>query len=248
MTQQRLPLAQQMKSLENIQELDLKIDQLKKSLSALPAGLKALEDSLLKARGAVEVKKNALGEVEKTKRQAQAAMDINRDRLTRSTSRLEEVRNSNEFQAVQKELEQLKKMATSIEEQIAKADSDAKTVTDEMQKLTGDMEKVQAERDAQASKLSGETEKFDAELATLTRERAKHSPNVDARTLAAYDRVRVARGGLGIVPAVAGQCKGCNMVVPPQLFNEIRKATVVHACPSCHRILFVPGEAPAPQA
>lgn len=229
-----------MKSLENLQELDLKIDQLKKSRTALPAALKAVESSLTKARAAVDTKKKALEEIEKTKRQASAAMDIHRDRVARSTSRLEEVRNSNEFQAVQKELEQLKKMSASLEEQIAKADADASAVNQDVEKLTAEMQKAQDEHDAQASALSGETGKIDSELSALLAERAKFVPNVEPRTLAAYDRVRVARGGLGIVPAVAGRCKGCNMVVPPQLFNEICKASAVHSCPSCHRILFVP--------
>ena len=237
---QQLPLSQQLKALEQLQELDLKIDQLKKSKGALPLTLKTLDTSLQKARSAADLKKNALNEFDKAQRQTKAAIELGRDRLTRSNSRLEGVKNSQEFQAINKEIEQLKKMSTSLEEQLKKGDQDADAVRKEQDLLNSEVEKLQKERDAQNSLLSAEEGKLDGEINQLTQERAQFTSQVDRRTLATYDRVRVARNGLGIVPASGGRCKGCNMVVPPQLYNEVCRGCAVHSCPSCHRILFVP--------
>ena len=41
---QALALREQLKALENLQEIDLKIDSLKKNKGGLPAALKALDD------------------------------------------------------------------------------------------------------------------------------------------------------------------------------------------------------------
>lgn len=237
----QVSLGEQLKALEQLQELDLKIDHLKKTQGGLPGTLKALEDKLAKARQAVAVKQTAADEIKKLQSQTRAALELNRDRLTRSTTRLESVSNSQEYQAVSKEIEQLKKHAGTLEEQLKKSEEDLAGITQQLTTLSADMEKIQQERDQQASVVSGESGKLQSEVSTLVGERAQYTSKVEPRTLALYDRVRVARAGLGIVPTVGGRCKGCNMVVPPQLHNEIRKQIAMHSCPSCHRLLYVAG-------
>src|SRR5262249_21011802 len=118
--------------------------------------------------------------------------------------------------------------------------SDLAGLGKELADLDGQLATFQQERDTQAQALTGQTGKMEEEIDTLMKERGKHSPSVETRILSQYDRVRGARAGLGIVPAVAGRCKGCNMMVPPQQFNEIQRGSTLHSCPSCHRILFVP--------
>lgn len=235
----QIPLREQLKALEHLQELDLKIDQLKKTKGGMPAALKALEDALAKAKAQVDTKKAASAEIEKNLRQSRAALEINNDRLGRSNARLEGVQNSNEFTAVNKEIEQLKKFATSLDEQIKKADQELQSVTKEIDALTEKQVKAQEERDAQAGALSAEGGKVDEQIGKLTAERAQFTVKVEVRTLAQYDRVRGARAGLGIAPAIAGRCKACNIMIPPQQFNELCKGTTLHSCPSCYRILFV---------
>jgi uncharacterized protein len=243
-TQQTHPLPVQFKALEAIQELDLKIERLQKSKGSLPESLRAMDQSLAKFQSGMAAKNNTLGEIEKVQRQNRAAQELNRDRLARSESRLTSVQNSHEYQAVNKEAEQLKKLTATLDEQFKKAESDTELLKKDLTELTAQYDKVKAERDSQAAVLAGQTQKLDTEITSLLTERSKHSSQVDKSTLSQYDRVRVARQGLGFVPAIAGRCKGCNMMVPPQLFNEIRKALVLHACPSCHRILFVPSDSP----
>ena len=237
---QALPLREQLNALERLQELDLKIDALKKKRTALPAALKTLDDAFNRARTILEGKKTGIGDLEKLERQAQAAMELNKDRVSRSNSKLESVANSQEFQAASRELEQLRKQAIQLEEQIKKARGEIDTAQKDSVTLTENFEKTKAARDAQASEIEGQTSKLDAEIATLMGERKKHTVSVEARMLAQYDRVRGARAGLGFVPAVGGRCSGCNIMLPPQQFNEIQKGSAIHQCPNCHRILFVP--------
>ena len=237
---QPLPLVVQLKNLEHLQELDLKIDSIKKDQSSLPSGLKSMDDSLSKLRHKLELKKNQASETDKIHRQARAALELNQDRLTRSNSKLEGVQNSQEFQAASKEIEQLKKLNLTLEEQDKKALADLEVFQKEVQIITAEFDKIQGERNDKAGVVSGKENQLKTDIFGLLSEREKFSCNVEPRILAQYDRVRGARGGLGIVPALGGRCKGCNMMVPPQLYNEVVRGSTLHACPSCHRILFVP--------
>src|SRR5688572_25450050 len=101
---QPLPLREQLKALEHLQELDLNIDALRKKKAALPTALKAAEDTFSRAKSALDARKNALAEAEKLKRQTQAAVELNNDRVTRAKGKLESVQNTNEYQAATKEL------------------------------------------------------------------------------------------------------------------------------------------------
>ena len=236
---QGLPLREQLKALENLQEIDLKIDDLKKKKAALPAALKTLDDNLHGLRSTIEAKNKIREDSEKSQRQTQAAIDLNRDRQARASSKLEAVQNSHEFQAASKEIEQLKKLSATLEEQSKKAGGESEAMGKEIAELSGQLEKLKTERDEQAAQLSGQGSKLDNEILSLNANRAQFTPKVDSRVLSQYDRVRVARAGMGIVPAIGGRCKGCNMMVPPQLFIEIQRCNEIHQCPSCHRILFV---------
>ncbi|MBI2712202.1 MAG: hypothetical protein HYX41_04980 [Bdellovibrio sp.] len=240
---QPLPLVEQLKNLEQLQEIDLKIDSLKKNQSSLPGTLKQLSDSVKKLKTQLDTKNAALAEIDKTHRQTQAALELNRDRMTRSNQKLESVHNSQEFQAASKEIEQLKKLNGTLDEQGKKSATDREACQKEVEVLTEKVAVAQTDLDSQTQILSGQDQQFNSDIGALTAQRTQFSVNVEARILAQYDRVRGARNGLGIVPAVGGRCKGCNMMLPPQLFNEVQRGTQLHSCPSCHRILFVPNAA-----
>jgi uncharacterized protein len=244
---QPLPLREQLKALEHLQELDLKIDRLKANKNSLPATLRALDAGLAKLKQTGDTKKNAMADLEKARAQTGAALDLNKDRLARANGKLEGVQNGQEFQAANKEIEQLKKLNATLEEQLKKSAQELEAVSKEATEIASQMTKAEQERSSQAQTVSGQESQFGTEIESLMKERGKYTGGVESRILAQYDRVRGARGGLGIVPAVGGRCKGCNMMVPPQLYNEIQKVLQLHACPSCHRILFVP-QASAPIA
>jgi len=213
---------------------------LKLNKSSLPGTLRTIDAGVAKLKQTADAKRAALIEVEKQQRQTGAALYLNKDRLARANGKLEGVSNGAEFQAANKEIEQLKKLNATLEDQLKKANLENESLKKEVTDLTAQQQKAEQERSSQAQVVSGQESQFGTEITSLLSERAKYTASVEQRLLAQYDRVRGARAGLGIVPAVGGRCKGCNMVVPPQLYNEIQKVTQVHACPSCHRILFVP--------
>jgi predicted nucleic acid-binding Zn-ribbon protein len=236
---QPLPLREQLKALECLQEIDLKIDSLKKNRNSVPAQLKALEEGVSKLTISIDLKKKSVEDIEKANRQTQAAQELNKDRLVRANSKLEAVANSQEFQAANKEIDQLKKLNVSLEEQTKKAHADIETLNKQAAEISVQLEKQKAEQEAQSHILNTQSSRLEADMTALTGERKQFVTKVETRILAQYDRIRGARAGIGIVPAIGGRCKGCNMMVPPQLFIEIQRANQLHQCPSCQRLLFV---------
>lgn len=243
-----LPLREQLKVLVNLQEVDLKIDSLKKKKFSLPSHLKTINDTLQKSQAAISLKNTALAEIEKSLRQTQAALELNQDRLKRAHGKLEGVHNSQEFQAANKEIDQLKKLNSTLEEQLKKSKTEVGAIQTEIENMNLEISVTQEEQISKAALISSESSQINTQISSLEQERLQFVPNMNKRILALYDRVRVARNGLGLVPALNGRCSGCNLSLPPQLFNEIMKYNNAQSCPNCNRILFVPEQNLTPPA
>lgn len=228
----------QIQALVSIQEIDLKIDQLKKKRDSLPAQLAQVQSQLQVALKARAIQTAKLDEIEKTRKQIQAATSLNEDRLKRSQEKLEGVTNAQEYQAASKEIDQLKKAKLGYEEQTAKFNPEYEAATQKLAELNEEVTKIQAELDQQTQTMGGEKSELDSQIQQLESGKAPYISKVEVRIYRQYDRVRGARAGLGIVPLNGSRCTGCNMAVPPQLYNEILRARSIEQCPNCQRVVF----------
>ena len=233
-------LKEQLFVLAHVQEVDLKIDQLNLKKAALPANLKALDGQLEQLKKNIVLKTVELGEIEKNQRQMKAAMELNQDRMDRAAKKLDNVNNGQEFQAATKEIEQLKKLNGTLEAQQTKLAADTETVKKAAADIQAKADVLQTERDTKASELSGEEGRLDTDLKELLVQRKGYTTQIDAPAMARYDRIRGARGGMGLAAAVSGRCTGCNMMIMPQMYNELQKGRELHSCPTCHRVLYIP--------
>ena len=64
-------------------------------------------------------------------------------------------------------------------------------------------------------------------------------PEIDPKILSQYERILSNRDGLAIVAVKGDSCKGCNMLVPPQVVNLIKMYERIVTCEICNRILYV---------
>ncbi len=235
-------LQTQLKALENLQEMDLKIDSLKKRKLSIPSMLKGFDDEIKKFQAQLLVQTNLSAEIEKNLKQAKAALEINQERLTRAQGKLDNVKNTGEFSAANKEMDQLKKSSGQIEEQIKKTTEELAAFQKKCADIQALVEGAQAKRKSEGASLDGEMASLDQEIAKMASDRNGMCTGIEKRIMTHYDRVRVARKGMGLAPANGGRCRGCNMMLPPQMYNELLKWASLQSCPSCSRLLFAATE------
>ena len=246
MSKAPMNLKEQLHALVQVQELDLKIDQLKTQKSNLPLELKALDDSTRKLSLTAESKKAAMVEMEKANRQSTAAQELNQDRIQRAEAKIAaSVTSPRDLQAAQREMDQLKKVSETLNTQKAKTQLDFESAKKAFEGVQAEIDKIKDQRASQEAEISARENKIDGNLAELMNARKGAIDGIGAPLLTWYDRVRGARAGIGIAPAVSGSCRGCNRMVPPQMYNELQKYKEQISCPTCHRILYVPS---APKA
>jgi predicted nucleic acid-binding Zn-ribbon protein len=81
-----------------------------------------------------------------------------------------------------------------------------------------------------------ESSKADAKIRD---ERIKEIP---PGMLKRYEKLREVRRGIAVVEARDGGCLGCNMHIPPQLYNNLFRGEELITCPHCQRILVLKQE------
>lgn len=239
---QQPPVNEQLKALEAIQEIDLKIDQVRARKDELPKQLASLESDLASAQKEFKKQEERKEELAKAQKQAQAAIELNQDRMERASSKLEGVQNSQEYAAATKEIEQLKKMNTNLEEQLETGKKDVEAVDGDIATANDKVQEVRKARDEAQEEISGKSAELDTEINKLEGEKKEFLDKVGKPALSLYNRIRRKRGGLAVAHAVDGRCKACNMMLPPQIFNEIQKFEKVFQCLTCHRIMVIPDE------
>jgi len=225
--------------LQKVDELDQRIQDVKARLEKLPEEKEELDNAVAKAEEALAVASNAYIEKNAEIKQREEELSTERDNAKKSQNRLNTVKNNMEYSAVMREINAMKRDASNIEE----------TVLGLMEELEG-METIRASKhEAQKEAESKRAERIAAiengikeaqkELDAFMVERDGKIAEIPRDFLNRYDRIR-ARYDTGsvIVTAQDERCMGCNMNIPPQVFNMVRRGAEFIQCPNCSRILI----------
>jgi uncharacterized protein len=233
------------------------IDALEK-LSALDAELKELGDVLRKERGELDTKKTRLaGLVERLSRGKQSIEEMEKARgdlmgearqmliqIERSREKLSRCRTERESNAVQRELEELRKLHRDREIEMEKIDVLIAQGRADVTAVLGEHDKLEAEllsiEDAATGRIAEAQGQFD-ERGKLRLELVKAVPPQVYRR---YELVR-SRRGTALAYTHSGICSACNMHLSPMLFQKLKRGEDMDQCPSCNRIIYYRAVMPA---
>ncbi|MBL7772051.1 MAG: hypothetical protein JNM95_04230 [Chitinophagaceae bacterium] len=222
-----------------LQKIDSKIDEINKLRGELPMEVKDLEDEMegfnTRIAGLEREIKSVKDDINHKKTQQEDAAAL----LKKYEKQQTNVKNSREFEAINKEIELQELEIKALDKKI----KDAKVEIDEYQTLINDTkakiddkQEVLSLKQKELQKITEETEKEEKEL-LLQREKAATA--VEPRLLTAYERIRSSfRNGLAVVAVERDSCGGCFNVIPPQRQSDIRLRKKMIVCEHCGRILI----------
>jgi predicted nucleic acid-binding Zn-ribbon protein len=230
-------LRDQLRRLEELQAHDAKIQELESSLKAIPTKLAATESDLARVEGLLATERQALTETERYYSEQKGLMIEDEIQVAGSKHKLAQAKNSKEYMAAQREIEQRREGLTTREGEITKLND----AVDAKKKLLADKASdVQALRDSlatDAEAAKARMAEIEAKIAEQRAEREKLTTQVKPEVLKRYGSIRMRRG-LAVVSVRNGTCQGCNMNIPPQLYIVIQRGQTIETCPSCHRIIY----------
>jgi uncharacterized protein len=230
-------LRDQLKRLEELQRYDAQIQELANALQAIPTKLQATQNDLARVEGLLNTERAQLAESQRYYNEQKNALEADESHVSSAKHKLSQAKNSKEYVAAQREIDSTRESVQTREAEMTKLVDAVKA----KEKMLADRDSdVQALRDSIAK--DGEAAKarmseLEEKIGALKTERDKIAAGVRQDVLKRYGAIRMRRG-LAVVSVRNGTCTGCNMNVPPQLFNMLQRGTSLETCPYCHRIVY----------
>jgi predicted nucleic acid-binding Zn-ribbon protein len=208
------------------------LDQVEERTSRLDAQLKEFSD-------AVESGKGLLQELNKGYRAFESEMQSIQGRIDKSNEKLRAVKTNKEYQAGLKEIEDLGVIGSKIEDEMIAG-------LDRIEQASATLKTHQARLDARAGEIRcdkecvlKEAEEGRLRLKRVEAEAGQVVETVAAGVLVLYRRVKAAKADeLGVAAVCAATCRGCNVNIPPQMYNELQRNDRLKHCPNCDRIIY----------
>ena len=229
---------EQVRQLVALQHVDDAIHAVKTELKAAPQ-----EVDELSRRFAVqdEQRKRVLDKLQHLKdQQKRLDVDIDGDstRIKKSKSKLMQVGNAREYQAVIREMDTMERQNRSREEERLALQEERNIQEGNLKEVDSVWGSLKAELDVKQANLAQRLAEAEGKLAELEKKRGVTGSEVPAPVLARYEFIRRRLEHPVIVPVDNGVCEGCHIAIPPQVFIELQRGQQILSCPNCQRLIY----------
>ncbi len=221
-----------------IQSIDTKFDNISREKEETPKEIEKLKEGLDLLDSAVEQNLSTVEELKKERRKVERELEEIDLKLKKSKLRLNEVKSNREYQAVLKEIEDLKDFTFQKEETVIKWMEEIEIQEKKCADNTVRREESQEEYKSNEKAFSQRIRELDKEVQSLNEKRVQLSPNLDEDLLRQYNGLRSHLKGRVVVPVIDGVCQECHLGIPPQQYNELIKGDSLQSCPHCSRIIY----------
>jgi hypothetical protein len=233
-----LSIADRLDALLELQVLDSALDSLYKLRGDLPEEVADLENEMAGVEKRFNRFKDEVGVIEQEVADLKIAKKESEKLIIKYKEQQNNVRNSREYDALDKELELQELEIQLAEKRSREAEFKIKTKQNEVGDADVMLNQVNNALEAKKNELNKLIGESEDEEKKLRKKRDKQAKGVEERLLKAYERIRGSvRNGLAVVEVDRGACGGCFNVVPPQRQADIMEKLKIIVCEHCGRIL-----------
>jgi predicted nucleic acid-binding Zn-ribbon protein len=230
-------LREQLKLLEELQRHDARLQELEGQMKALPLKLAAAENAILELEKLLAREQSERQDTESFRKAQEDEQHEAEQQLSRAKAKLAQVKNLRESNAVQRELENTRKLIDGRDEEVQKL---AAVLGQQKDKISEHEAKLSAERgelESQRQLISQRVTEIQSQVEAARASREETAKLVRPDVLRKYGTIRMKRG-MAVVAVKDGTCRGCNMNIPPQLYNVLQRGSSLEICPNCNRIIY----------
>jgi predicted nucleic acid-binding Zn-ribbon protein len=233
-----IDLREQTEILVKLQSIDAGKQKINAMLAKVDDKVRELDRELQTSRSSVETSEHALDGLRKTYREIESELNLNAPRIEKSKEKLRAVKNNKEYQSLLKEIDELKKQSSLLEDNLLECMEQIESSEASVKASELEFRSVEARIQEAKQAIDAETQKGRRELEALNAEWEKVSAAVAPDILKTFDKIRKMVRGVTIAPVVNAVCQACNMNIPPQLYNDLLRFDALNYCPSCQRIIY----------
>ena len=228
------------RSLYELQEVDLELSALKKRVSKIRTQLADNSEISSARQHAQEL---TLRDVFLSGKGRVAEKDVTeiKETLDKLTSRLYSgsITKAKEMSAAQEEQEYIIKQQEMAENILLELMVEIEECMTKLDEATQRLKKLESDSPKLEQSLKNEESQFSNKVDILQERRDTISMNHESKTLFIYESVRKNKDGEAISKVKQGMCQGCRLTLPHSELQQAKNSNRITQCSSCNRILYV---------
>lgn len=225
-------------NLLKLQDVDKEIRRLQDEIAELPKRVAAIEQKLAGTKAQLDKAQAAVKADEASRRKYDTNINDLRGKISKYRDQSLDVKTNEQYKALLHEIQFAETEITANEDKILElmvnADARDKEVRAAQAELKEETAEIEREKE-QARQRTAEDEKL---LAEARGKRDQLRGGVREDLLRQYERVSKFRGS-GIAEVLDHKCMGCQVILRPQTYNDVRSGKDVVSCDSCQRVLYL---------
>jgi len=224
--------------LYRLQEIDTARDKIRLRILKLQK-LSGGSSQLVKARRRTQAAEAELEKILEAQKEAELEANSLSARIQESESLLMggEVRNPKELEALQANVDSMRRHRSTLEDSSVEALVKADELGQVIAKQTRELEQQEAEWQTKRQAIDQELLKRKKEYLYLKHLREQAVQIIDDKMLEQYEYLRGRKDGVAVAKLDDGSCTACHMQVPIGVIGNVERSEELIVCPACGRIL-----------
>ena len=229
---------EQIRQLVSLQHVDDAIHDVDQELEDAPKELEALQEKFAAMDKERERILDKISHLKEQGKRIKVEIEDESRRIKKSKSKLMQVSNAREYQAMAREIDNMERSNRTREDEKT-------TVIDEklrqdalLQELDEPWAELKAELESRQANLEEHLAEIRARRVELEEKRREVGNIVPKPVLQRYEFIRHRLPHPVIVSVSRGVCSGCQIAIPPQTYNELQSGHKIINCPNCQRLIY----------
>ena len=218
---------------------DLQILGLRKKLKKIPVKVSEARKQLDAEQIMLDEVQGPWNQFEAEIKEKTATIEIALETITKFEEHMTRVTTQKEYIAAGKQIDEARRLNIRLQDEILEARVKLEEIEPRLKEVRSLYDKVREAFEDVEGGILHDKAALDAEIGQHEKKKSEAAAQVEMRTLNYYKKI----SGAGMVPAlvevVGGVCSGCNIALPPQVFNQlIASHNRYHVCEHCNRMIY----------
>ncbi|MFP4476499.1 MAG: zinc ribbon domain-containing protein [Desulfatibacillaceae bacterium] len=231
-------MKEQIATLVELQGIDDEATAVRQRMETCTQRVDAVQVKLDAVSEKLEAAREAKAGLMRKQRELEVGIEDNNALTKKSEERLMTIKNNREYRALLREVEDSKKRTTDMEDQLVEIMDQIDAADKAIAALEEEFKALSDELASEKKDVRGEIKDCEKRLAAIEKERRTLSEKMKRSIYKKYALILDYKQGKAVVPVTDFVCKGCNMSIPPQTYNELQKEDAIMFCPHCERIIY----------
>ncbi len=231
-------MKEEIKNLTDLQAIDLDARKIGERMAAGYGELDQKKAAIVENSKAIEEYKEQLVLGEKRRKELETLIEDEESRIKDRQTKLMNIQTNREYQSILKEIEDTKQANKQRDEELILLLEQAEAIQKRIDDLIKQSEDGETQLLAETKKIETVSAKLEAQKKKIEKTRDAQAKKVNSKYLRRYEMLRERRNGLAMAGVTKGVCLGCNMNIPPQMFNELLREDEMLSCPTCNRMMY----------